>query len=149
MIHIKDRLTMTETEQDQTETSQNAPRETSAPLPEEEQENTNKAKVKAKKKSASAPTKLKLSIQVPTGHVLQEFHEGARERGVKGIDIGSVVLEALEAVPSQWWTDKLEGLTPIEYKIHLALNNPELRKELNLFLEEKLPGTDEPEESIH
>ena len=107
-----------------------------------------KKKATAKKKPATV-AKMKVQLQVPTDHPFFSFGEELKQRKAKGIDLAQLVLDALSAVKEDWWTKKLEELTPIEYRIHLALNNPELREELSSFLEEKLPGAVEENDSVH
>ena len=45
-------------------------------------------------------------------------------------------MEAIDQLPPTWWEDKIESLTPLEYKVQEALKKPDMREKLaNLLVE--------------
>ncbi len=78
--------------------------------------------------------KLKLALEVPGEHWLVRIQEQCKQRGVKNLDIGEVLLSALGEVPDSWWEEKLEKLTPLEFRVNAALADPDLREKLQALL---------------
>ena len=68
---------------------------------------------------------------------LTELQTKLKERGVKAIDLGQIANEALATIDKEWWANKLDELTPLEYKLHAALENPETRQKLMSILDGK------------
>ena len=60
-----------------------------------------------------------------------------KERGLKNFDIGEVIAEALSTIDQDWWDEKLDTLTPIEFKLQAALENPDMRAKLETLLSEQ------------
>ena len=115
----------------------------------EKEEQTEPVKASATKKKSTSPSKMKFQLHVPTEHPFYAFGEVLKQRKAKALDLGALTLEALASVEKDWWTKKLEELTPIEYRINLALKSPELREELSSFLEQKLPSSQNDADSVH
>ncbi len=86
---------------------------------------------------AGAARKLRLTLVEDDQSPLAHFQNALKERGIKNLEIGDIVSEALATVPKEWWDAKLEELTPLEWKLHAALENPEMRAKLMSLLEGK------------
>ncbi|MBF0441494.1 MAG: hypothetical protein HQK54_06290 [Oligoflexales bacterium] len=82
--------------------------------------------------------KLKLTLSVDYDGPLAGFQNALKERGIKNIDIGDIVNEALTTIPQEWWDAKLNDLTPLEWKLQEALKRPEMRARLQSVLEDQL-----------
>ena len=89
---------------------------------------------KKPKVAKSQASKVKINLTSPEEHPLTSFLSETKKRGVKNFDINEFFIEALDQVPSQWWQDKIDSLTPLEYKISAALANPEMREKLTDLL---------------
>ncbi len=93
------------------------------------------------RKGASGETikKLRAVITETENGPLTTLQTKLKDRGLKNIDIGEVIAEALSTIDESWWAKKLEDLTPIEFKLQAALENPEMRAKLeSLLAEQKL-----------
>ena len=86
---------------------------------------------------AAGGRKLRLTLVEEDNSALAFFQNGLKERAIKNIELGDIVAEALATVPREWWEAKLEELTPLEWKLHAALENPEMRAKLMQLLEGK------------
>ncbi len=86
---------------------------------------------------AGGAKKLRLTLVEDDHSPLAHFQNALKERGIKNLEIGDIVSEALATVPKDWWDAKLEELTPLEWKLHAALENPEMRAKLMSLLEGK------------
>jgi len=93
-----------------------------------------KSKGKSKRAGASADNadsiKFKANVPVSCDSQLNRLIVELKNRGIKNVDVGPIISEALELVPEDWWLEKLQGLTPIEVRVQLALKNPEMRAKL-------------------
>ena len=88
----------------------------------------------SKNASEGAEAKIKLMVKAGVDHPLSRFQTTMKNRNIKGVDLGDVVAEALEAVPQEWWDQKIEAMTPLEYRVNSALLDPELRQKLSALL---------------
>ncbi|MFW7379575.1 MAG: hypothetical protein ACOH5I_12250 [Oligoflexus sp.] len=105
-----------------------------------EESSSSKSAKKSKRQGAEAKTqlkKLRLTIEETEDGRLHTFMNALRDRGVKNPDLGVLVSEALATVNEDWWTNKIEELTPLEWKVQAALENPDLREKLVTLLEGK------------
>lgn len=85
-------------------------------------------------KNDDAAGKLKLVLNVGADHWLNRFQDQCKVRGIKNIEISDVLLEALAQVPDHFWENKIEELTPLEYRINAALSDPNMREKLQELL---------------
>ncbi|MCX6130952.1 MAG: hypothetical protein NTX25_18080 [Proteobacteria bacterium] len=83
----------------------------------------------------AASKKIRLTLQEDDNVLLSQFQIALKDRGIKGVELSDIIAEALATVPKEWWDAKLEELTPFEYKLHAALENPELRAKLMSLLD--------------
>ena len=81
-------------------------------------------------------TALKTRAMLTTAeeHPLSNLLIEMKKRGVKNFDASSLVLDAINTLEDGWWEEKLEDLTPLEYKISSALTDPEMREKLTQLL---------------
>ncbi len=86
---------------------------------------------------AAAGRKIRLNLLEDEGSPLFHFQNALKERGIKNIELSDLIAEALGTVPQEWWDAKLEELTPLEWKLHAALENPEMRAKLMSLLDAK------------
>jgi hypothetical protein len=86
---------------------------------------------------AGAGRKIRLTLVEDDNGPLQNFQNLLKDRGIKNLELGDIVSEALATVPKEWWDAKIEELTPLEWKLHAALENPEMRAKLLSLLEGK------------
>lgn len=86
---------------------------------------------------AGGAKKLRLTLVEDEQSNLFAFQTALKERGLKNFELSDIVAEALATVPKQWWDAKIEELTPLEWKLHAALENPEMRAKLMSLLEGK------------
>jgi phosphoribosyl-ATP pyrophosphohydrolase len=86
---------------------------------------------------ASGGRKLRLSLVEDESSALFHFQNALKDRGIKNLELSDIIVEALATVPQEWWDAKLEELTPLEWKLHAALGNPEMRAKLLSLLEGK------------
>lgn len=106
----------------------------------DEASSSSKAAKKSKRQGAEAKSQLKkirLTIEEAEDGRLHTFMNALRDRGVKSPDLGVLVAEALATVDENWWSNKVEELTPLEWKVQAALENPDLREKLVTLLEGK------------
>lgn len=83
----------------------------------------------------TASKRIRLTIVEEETGPLTQLSEKLKERGLKNHDLSDIVAEALATIPESFWKDKLEELTPLEWKIQAALDNPEMREKLVSLLE--------------
>ena len=79
--------------------------------------------------------KIRLNLTEPEDGPLNWVQNELKDRGLKNFDLSETVSEALATIPEQWWKDKLDDLTPLEWKVQAALDNPEMREKLVSLLE--------------
>ena len=107
---------------------------------EENQETMNDVGIKSEGKKKKANDigfkKLRITLSEPDDSPFNSFLGQLKTRGVKNFDISELVSEALNEVEERWWQDKLEDLTPIEFKLQAALENPEMREKIISVLNE-------------
>ncbi|SMF32824.1 hypothetical protein [Pseudobacteriovorax antillogorgiicola] len=96
-----------------------------------------KASAKGRKGASNKPTmkKIRLNLQEPDDGPLNTLQNKLKDRGLKNYDLSETVSEALATIPKEWWDEKLEELTPLEWKVQAALDNPEMREKLVSLLE--------------
>lgn len=87
--------------------------------------------------AAAGAKKLRLTIVEDEQSNLFAFQTALKDRGLKNFELSDIVAEALATVPKEWWDAKIEELTPLEWKLHAALENPEMRAKLMSLLEGK------------
>ena len=90
------------------------------------------------KKGATAKTsgrKIRLTLTEDDNSQLVKLQDDLKDRGLKNYDLSAVVSEALATIPETWWKEKLDELTPLEWKIQAALDNPEMREKLVSLLD--------------
>lgn len=92
----------------------------------------------------SAQYKLRLNLATDDDHPFSQLQKELKVRGVKSPDWSSVIVDAFEQVPKTWWEEKLDQLTPLEFKINAALSDPAMREKLTELLAQK-----ESDESVH
>ncbi|NRA45652.1 MAG: hypothetical protein HRU09_11910 [Oligoflexales bacterium] len=93
------------------------------------------SKAKGKKaKTGNDELKLRLVLNAPEGHPFPQFLNEIKQRGVKSFDPGEFILKTLAEFPDEWWEEKIEGLTPLEFKINKALSDPDMREKLTMLL---------------
>ena len=83
--------------------------------------------------------KLKLVLSEPIDSPLNRFQKNLRDRGVKNIDLNQIVSEALSQVPEAWWDQRLDEVTPIEFKLQQAMEDPEMREKIISLLSGSSP----------
>lgn len=87
--------------------------------------------------SAANNKKLRLVLAEDEQSHLFAFQQTLKERGVKNFELGDVVAEALATIPKEWWDAKIDEITPLEWKLHAALENPDMREKLMSLLNGK------------
>lgn len=86
--------------------------------------------------ASKAPMKkIRLNLQEAEDGPLSMLQDSLKNRGLKNYDLSETVAEALATIPKEWWSEKLEELTPLEWKVQAALDNPEMREKLVSLLE--------------
>lgn len=106
--------------------------------PEAEVSSSKGPKKKEKRQGAEAKSQLKkirLTLEEAEDGRLHSLMNDLKDRGVKSPDLGPIITAALATIPDEWWTEKLEELTPLEWKVQAALENPDLREKLVSLLE--------------
>mgnify|MGYP003683321567 CR=1 FL=1 len=98
-------------------------------------ENENEPKARKGADAKSAMKKIRLNLQEVEDGPLNTMLNSLRDRGLKNYDLSETVSEALATIPEDWWKEKLEDLTPLEWKVQAALENPEMREKLVSLLE--------------
>ncbi len=78
--------------------------------------------------------KIRLQLNAPKDHPLSWFSEEVKMRGIKNLDLNTLVLTAISELGDSWWRQILEEHTPLEYKISAALADPAMREKLKLLL---------------
>ena len=96
----------------------------------EEMSEEKKGAEKKRKGAETAGKKIRLALPESEDNPLTMFQREIRNRGIKSFDLSEIVMEALAEVGDEWWKDKLESLTPLEYKLQAALENPDMREKL-------------------
>ncbi|MFK7872493.1 MAG: hypothetical protein AB8C84_04885 [Oligoflexales bacterium] len=82
------------------------------------------------------PTKMRLELYEDDQSGLGRFLCELKRRHIKDVDLPELILEALEAVPEEWWAEKLKEMTPLEYRVQTALEDPTMRERLEALLQE-------------
>lgn len=96
-------------------------------------EKTNKRQGGAK--AEPSLKKIRLTLEEAEDGPLHTIQAKLKERGLKHLDLSDIVSAALATVPEAWWSEKIDELTPFEWKLQAALENPELREKLVSLLE--------------
>lgn len=76
----------------------------------------------------------KLLLTSSAEHPFSIFQNEIKTRGIRNVDLNEFVVAALNEVPQSWWFDRIEELTPLEYRVNSALSNPDLRAKLSELL---------------
>ena len=101
-------------------------------------EDQKKTEMPENKKALKTRAMLTTEEEHPLGHLLMEM----KKRGVKNFDASSLVLDAINTLEDSWWEQKLEDLTPLEYKISSALTDPKMREKLTQLLSSQTLDSD-------
>ena len=94
-----------------------------------EQETSKKTAKNSDKTPAEFKTKCTLSF--PQSHPFSSLQLELKKRGLKSLNLNEFMEEVFSLVPEAWWEEKLDNLTPLEYKVSQAMANPEMRKKFN------------------
>ncbi len=94
--------------------------------------NGNKATGDSLQNESTKTTKLLLTS--PAEHPFSVFQNELRIRGVRNFDLNDFVVYALAQLPEEWWSERIEELTPLEFRVNNALSNPDLRAKLSELL---------------
>ena len=78
--------------------------------------------------------KTKLNLTMPEDHPFSHLQTELKRRGLKHLDLNEFLGEVFEQIPAKWWEDKLDEMTPLEYKVSQALADPQMRKKFNELL---------------
>ena len=97
-----------------------------------EQEVTKETAKKTERKLKELKTKFNLSL--PEDHSFSNLQLELKRRGLKNLDLNVLMEEIFSLVPQNWWEEKLDTLTPLEYKVSQAMANPDMRKKFNEIL---------------
>lgn len=81
--------------------------------------------------------KLRMTLVEDEQSQLFAFQQTLKERGLKNFELGDIVAEALATIPKEWWDAKVDEITPLEWKLHAALENPDMREKLMSLLNGK------------
>lgn len=106
----------------------------------ESQETTSSSDGKSKRKGGAIKAepslkKIRLTLEEAEDGPLHRLQAQLKDRGIKSPDLGDVVSAALATISEAWWAEKVEELTPLEWKLQAALENPELREKLVSLLQ--------------
>jgi hypothetical protein len=82
----------------------------------------------------------KLLLTSSADHPFSIFQNEVKNRGIRNLDMNEFVVAALSQVPQTWWLEKIEELTPLEYRVNNALSNPDLRAKLSELLTPQRPN---------
>ncbi len=96
------------------------------------EENVQTLNNKTAKKGKEVKTKFNISF--PEGHPFSHLQSELKQRGIKHLDLNTLLLEVLEQVPTKWWKEKLDDMTPLEYRVSKALADPQMREKFNELL---------------
>jgi hypothetical protein len=80
--------------------------------------------------SEDTTKKIKALITEAADGPLTRIQQDLKDRGIKSFDLNQLISEALQQVPAKWWEEKLEELTPIEFKLQQALEDPDMREKI-------------------
>ena len=101
-----------------------------------DEESKNPSKKESQKvDSLKNEVKTRLLLKVTPAHPFGEFQSVLKERSIKSPDMATIISEALMEVPKDWWKNKVEELTPLEFRVNKALSNPDMREKLSQLLE--------------
>ena len=106
----------------------------------EQLEDGKKSSKKEKIVEEKGPKEIKTKALLSTlpDHPLSLFQSEVKKRNIKDINLNNILLEAIDQLPPTWWEEKIELLTPLEYKVQEALKKPDMREKLaNLLVEKK------------
>lgn len=92
-------------------------------------ENISKETPKSKK-----DLKSKLMLNLSEDHPFSHLQIELKKRGVKHLDLNSLLIEVFEQIPQTWWDKKLDDMTPLEFKVSQALADPSMRKKFGELL---------------
>lgn len=78
----------------------------------------------------AAAKKIRITLLETEDGPLTRLQNKLKERGLKNIDLGEIVSEALGTVDETFWDEKINALTPLEFRLQAALDNPEMKQKL-------------------
>lgn len=90
-------------------------------------------------KESKKDSKLKITLPDAPEHPFYQFVEELKFRRIKNLDLGELILEGLSNVDESWWKKKIDQLTPLEFRVDVALADPSLRDKLTEFLKTQTP----------
>tara|TARA_B100001996_G_C18279147_1_gene446265 strand:- start:49 stop:444 length:396 start_codon:yes stop_codon:yes gene_type:complete len=103
---------------------------------EENKKPSKKDKEKIVEEKALREVKTKALFSTLPDHPLSLFQSEIKKRNIKDVNLNDILLEAINQLPPTWWEDKLDLLTPLEFKVQEALKSPDMREKLaNLLVE--------------
>ena len=100
--------------------------------------NATKLNVDSLQNESTKTTKLLLTSSAE--HPFSMFQNELKTRGIRNLDLNEFVVAALAEVPQSWWAERIEELTPLEYRVNSALSNPDLRAKLSELLVPQRPN---------
>ena len=106
-------------------------------------------KVKKGEDKTIKEIKTKLTLSTSPDHPLSHFQNETKKRNIKDVNLNNIILEAIGQIPASWWEEKIESLTPLEYKVQEALKSPGMREKLaSLLVDDKKEGDTQEESSL-
>ena len=106
-------------------------------------------KVKKAEEKTVKEIKTKLLLSTAPSHALSVFQSEIKKRNIKEINLNEILLEAIDQIPSSWWEEKIEALTPLEYKVQEALKSPDMREKLaSLLVDDKKEANAQAENNL-
>ena len=115
---------------------------------EESKKNQKKDKEKTAEAKSFKEIKTKVLFSTLPTHPLSIFQSEIKKRNIKDVNLNDILLEAIDQLPTNWWKDKIESLTPLEFKVQEALKQPDMREKLeNLLVQGQTKETPEQEEN--
>jgi hypothetical protein len=84
--------------------------------------------------AADKDFKMKLNLSLAEDHPFSYLQLELKRRGLKNLDLNKLMSEIFSEISEKWWEEKLDTLTPLEYKVSQAMANPEMRKKFNDLL---------------
>lgn len=99
-----------------------------------QQETASDVKAPAKAGTETKELKTKMTLSFPEDHPFSRLQLELKRRGLKSLDLNTLMEEIFSQTPSEWWDEKLDALTPLEFKVNQALTNPEMREKFKDLL---------------
>ena len=99
-----------------------------------QQETSKETKTPNKSGNDVKELKTKMLLSLPQSHPFSHLQLELRRRGLKNLDLNAIMEEIFSQMPSSWWEEKLDTLTPLEYKVSQAMESPEMREKFKDLL---------------